>query len=531
MALGRDDQPSAALFPFFQDQKPELTRCYSPTVQRLLEPILKTAHGYQEPERYALFQLYCASGEIDPGFLQLLDNDTQSFDAYFKEAHQVLLEMSLSMACVMGHLPLVRYLLEVKACQLNDTHLLSAAKSGSYKLMLYFLNDCHYPMSHLLSDDSFRCALLLGGNLDLVTYLIKHHDLSLEDLEKTRLFHALLLSGDHPGLLMFITEKYKLTLAGVHLPASVVVKSGSCAMISYLIEVLHWHPCHRPGAIQGLDADNLRREMYLAGDVKIVKLLESYFDIMPTRDTLRYAALSGNVDTFKHCLCRINMKPSQLLEQSGQHPLPELPIHHQLNPLQRLAAQQRDDQHVLISNGVRSGSLSMIQFLVETCGLVITGPHYLTTALASKNMQMIDYVQQTCQLHADAWTNLDIYFMLENLNIIARYFESKPDKQDFAKKFGQLHFYFNHGLLYQLLERHHCHEAVDAISQAIVDDLARSAHPNPALFAAFTDYLTEKGASPSLIQKAKQRFEADRLMREEEKVILSHGVAGLRCKP
>lgn len=121
-------------------------------------------------------------------------------------------------ACKNGHFEIVRYLCENRLIKLENSHLTLACAGGSLELV-------HYIMSQMLSPTSLKAALMIAcdhGRLPLVEYLLGLDSTLIQQHHTgSSISHSLLLrvvSSGHLELTTFLLNKEKFPYVDINFP-------------------------------------------------------------------------------------------------------------------------------------------------------------------------------------------------------------------------------------------------------------------------------------------------------------------------
>lgn len=297
---------------------------------------------YPLSNEHVPYVTYCSSRQVDSVFVHLLDTGLDWFRHYFAERDTFFLFHHLVVACTIGNLELVKFLLEEKHCQLQAAHVYSAVGSGQLELVTYLFGKKGCQWNVKLGDDLFHAAIM-SGNVLLMEYLQSKFiwDRQAEDFAR----------AVHSGSLEMV--KFMVGLKMFHVNAVNYDDFSpfiSLSLIKYLVEELSMNILlfNLHGFVNACSIG------YTLGRIDVVKYFEECFLdplVVNSRKWLQglMAVRSGDWATFQYFLKKIgNLKNApttftQFMNSAGL----------------RLDS--------VLSDAIQGGNLSIIKFMVEEC--------------------------------------------------------------------------------------------------------------------------------------------------------------------
>jgi hypothetical protein len=367
-------QLSSKAFPrqglLFDFNIPEKTVFSLQSVDLVYDRLLKIFKKGRDPVHceHTLYKLYCASGSINQDFIHLLDNCEHWFSNYFYEADSFFLQYQLGHACMIGNLPLVKFLVENKACTLKPLFASFAAASGELALVEYILNSKCEVITEGYSN-ILRQAIL-SGEIGVLNYITQQCNLKptsknfisaihSQSLEMVKHFHKTYncTENDIP-VDMTIMVPHNITL---HLSKNVEI-------MKYLVEQMEWIPTGNQQNIS--PATWLNLNAYLTGMIEYVKYVERKFPYELENNFKLFMCFAVNdVGIFTHLLTKSNIAPENLSEHIDNN-----------------------SSQDLLKNALLSGNTTMCKFLIETCKIQPKDENLHLDAAESGNLEMLKYL-------------------------------------------------------------------------------------------------------------------------------------------
>lgn len=320
-------------------------------------------------KEHTLYQLYCVSGKIDEDFLHLLDNNIPWFERFFSGREEFFLATHLRYACIIGNITLVKYLIEQKGCKPDEQHVNLAAASGRLTLVKYLLENQQCSADTTSADNIFYNAVT-SGRVKLLKYLIKKFKWKPSENN----FPTAVSSGNY-HLIKYLHKTHGLKGKSVSLFD--LQYSKSLPLIKYMVEKLGWRPSDREynnmyvGRVLQTGAEEFTETAYKMGMLSVINYVESRFPLKFLKGTMCFmnAIESGSLTALTHLLRRYNVAPSKLKEW-------------------------QDEQYILLQ-GIQSGKLDMVKFLMTECAIIPTRKDLLKYAIKSGNVSVVLYLVES----------------------------------------------------------------------------------------------------------------------------------------
>ncbi len=285
------------------------------------------APGYDPFSMPWLF--YPFVGEFYKQFINRLNNDGLVFRAYY-----------VDMACRVGNLAFIKFMVKHYGFKLNSDHLNYACDSGNLELVKYCIEQHNLQPSKKALDCS-----AISGNLELVQYLIQNFAL----LPSSHTLNLAMLSGNLENV-DFFRNNYQLEYDVNTLDSAIV--SGNCELLISLPNELN---SHRTDFILPPKTMSL----------KLVQHLIQHKGFVPTQETLDKALTGVHHDlvelllttTFKHI-------PNFLIDFS------HVCISGNIDYVKKIIQDQNQDPDLdWLLCAILSGNVLLVKFLIETYSL------------------------------------------------------------------------------------------------------------------------------------------------------------------
>ena len=344
-------------------------------VWQRLARIIKRGKIPHLPEN-KLYRMYCASGNFSEDFLHLLDTDEQWFEKYFAARDTFFLAYHLRHACIMGHLPLIKFLEEKKNCTLSGLHLSLAVASADLPAAEYLLTKraCVPKREH--TKNLYKHAFF-SGSVEMLNFLAQRYGRQMVFAD---FVHA--IKGGSVEMVKMMRETYNFPLKDI--PVTAVRKSRS-TVLKYLVGECGWVPEDRDisygtRVIYGAD------QLYLAacgmGQPNALAFVESMFALPMSspefvRAAFQAAAIPGDLACLRHL---------KMLDLDPDHHLTDL--------------LSGGDQQWILERVCESGDVASLEFLFLECAFSTTnGESLYKKAAGSGNLVIVDYIR--CKVGAD----------------------------------------------------------------------------------------------------------------------------------